>query len=231
MSNKLQLEVFEKFIAVPGCTLSRTGLQIEQPTEENFRAAFGFLQTVEGCSAWWWGDLIAAHAAWDAKQGRTKAGRYAETYDAARWAAMIDREEATVRSWVRIALFYEHGARNTGLSWAHHLEAAAGADGDVATAQGWLDKAENNGWSKTQLRAAIRLQARAETEPDEPLPSSRMQEVTSFNRWARAQLNRVQDMDPKWRQQLLAELEPAEKLIAALHSVDGVVDVAAAVAA
>ena len=68
MSTKNELMVFNQSIAIPGVTFSRTGLRFDQPVTPELLVQVGtFLQAVDVCSAWWWGDFLVAYCGYSLK--------------------------------------------------------------------------------------------------------------------------------------------------------------------
>lgn len=230
MSEKLQEKVFDQFISVPGCRLTKTALIFDTIDESTLINAGACLQTTEGCRAWWWGDFLNAWCEWQLSQEDEKTKRDARidpeyrercwVYYTGRYAEIAGVESGTLRDWRQMAAFYKAGCRQPILSWAHHWEARAGAGGDLAVAQDWLGQAVANDWSKTDLRAAIRAKRKLDRgeEDEHPIPKhTHMEEVVACNRWSRMQLNRIGDMEKEEAQFWLNELTPTAKFIAALN--------------
>jgi hypothetical protein len=223
MSKRDEVTVLEKQIVLPGCRVTRTALMVDVFDEPTLIGAGLWLQTVEASRAWWWGDFLNAYCAWSMsiEDARFRAHANADpellerqyTHYTGRYSEIAGVEPGTLREWRGVAAFFKVSSRLPTLSWAHHQEAMDGAHGDPAVAQDWLDKAQSNGWSKTELRAQIRATSRLSRESPEPMPSVRMQDLFAFNRWARTQVNRVADMDASEAATIRRELEPAKKLI------------------
>lgn len=221
MSEARQLTVFEKNISVSGCRFTRTAMYIDRMDEETLVSAGAMLQTVEGSRAWWWGDFIGAWCKWkleqdekdgerepDEKVRQERMVRYASQY-----AAVANVEPGTINQWRVVSAFFEPLSRLKDLSWAHHQEAYHGSGGDLAVAQNWLDQAQRNSWSKSQLRAAIRAAKRAEAQPEEePGRQILFPELDRASIWARAAINRVPDMDAEEMDEILADLAPLLRL-------------------
>lgn len=220
MSERHMAEVLEKNIAVRGCEFSRTALVIRTADEATFIEVGRWLQTVEVCRAWWWGDFVVAYCKFrieqdeadgecepDPKVREERMVRYAAQY-----AQIAGVEVGTMKAWKQVAAFFEPLSRLTGLSWAHHFEAYAGSEGDLAVAQNWLERANREGWSKAQLRAAIRQQKRtaAVGATAEPAREVLFPEWDKAERWASAAITRVGDMD---EEELEAIVEGASAVI------------------
>lgn len=223
MSTKNLARVMERNIAVSGVRFTRTGLAFDKVDEATLVEAGAFLQAVDACSAWWWGDFLKEYCGF-----RLKAEIGNEAIDeitreqklrnyGAHYSSICGREPKTLWHWKGVADFYESSRRREDLSHTHHVEARDGSDGDKAVADNWLDQASANGWSASELRAAIRRSKRQEQEPDEPLPQLVLpMEIVECRRYAAATLQRVPTMEAAEAQALLAELEPVLAFAAAL---------------
>ena len=127
------------------------------------------------------------------------------------FAADIDRKPQGV------ADFYNSSRRREELSWTHHCEARDGSGGDQAVADNWLDLAEKHHWSVSQLRAAMRKQARDEQEPNEPLPQLVLpMELVQARRYASTTIGRVTEMEEQEAKALFVELTPVMQFWQAL---------------
>lgn len=225
MSTKNLARVMEKNIAVSGVRFTRTGLVFERVDEATLVEAGLFLQAVDACSAWWWGDFLAAYCGYRLKGDEEENG---SAYDeiargeklkqyASHYSSICGREAKTLWHWRGVAAFYNSSRRREELSHGHHIEAKDGSDGDSAVADNWLDQSIANGWSVSELRAAIRRSKRQEQEPEEPMPQLVLpMEIIECRRYATATLPRVPAMDAAEAQTLLAELEPVLQFAAAL---------------
>jgi hypothetical protein len=226
MSERNLAKVLESNIRVEGCRFTKTALIVDRRDEVTLIEAGAFLQTVEGCRAWWWGDFANEYCEFQIECAESESA--AERQDnadprarekklvryASRYAELAKVEVCTIWNWRLLSRFYQPSCRQEGLSWAHHWEAWAGSDGDLAVAQGWLEKAVSKGWSKSELRAAIRAKKRRESEPDEPMPEVTRADLIACRRWARKEQGRLDrgDMDEVEMESLLGELEPIVNL-------------------
>lgn len=225
MSKQNELRVFEKSIAIPSVRFTRTALEFDRVDEGTLVEAGAFLQAVDACSAWWWGDFLAAYCGYNLKQEEkehvaqfdelTRADKLKQY--SAKYSDICGKDLSTLTHWKGVANFYNFGRRRPELSWTHHREAKEGSDEDPAIADNWLDLAIKHNWSASQLRAAIRRKKRALLEPDEPLPQLLLpMEVVECRAWASATLSRVPDMDLKEATALLREMEMIIQVAAAL---------------
>lgn len=221
MSKKTELEVMERIgrsITASGVRVMRTGLVFDKVDERALHEAGAFLQTVDACSAWWWGDYLAAYCGYEVKAEEAEHGPMDEITKGdrlkqytARYAAIAGKEPKTLWQYLWIARFYNFSCRQEELTWTHHVEATVGAEGDLAKAQKWLDAAVNNRWSASELRAAIRKTKRAEQEPDEPMPQYVLPlELVQARRWGSAHLESVAEAD---MEELVAQVREVEPLI------------------
>lgn len=227
MRELMQRAVFEKSIAIDGCRFTPTALQFSRVDEETLVTAGAFLQAIENCSAWWWGDFLAAYCGYNLKVDEKENGgafdeltrRDKEKQYSARYAAICAKEPKTLAHWKGVATFFNSSRRREELTWSHHIEAKEASDGDAAVADHWLDLAEKHKWTHAQLRAAIRRTKQAEQEPNEPMPQLILpMEVVQCRRWAGAAIKRVDDMDIEEAVALLKELDNVITLAKALAS-------------
>lgn len=224
MSEQTKVRVFERSIAIPGCRFTQNALAFDRVDEDTLVSAGAFLQAIDACSAWWWGDFLVAYCGFrlkkefgnDSVDEITKAEKL-RNYGA-HYASVCGREPKTLWHWKSAADFYESSRRREDLSWTHHIEAKEGADGDQAVADNWLDLAIQHNWSSSQLRAAIRRNKRAASEPEEPMPQLILpMELVNARRYAVTAINRVDDMELDEARALLVELRPLLQFAAALN--------------
>lgn len=226
MSETRLARVLEKNVWVSGCRFTRSAMFIDVMDEATLVSAGALLQTVEGSRAWWWGDFINAWCKWrlaqDEKDGEREPDPKVREQRAVRYAAQYARiahvEVGTVIQWKAVAAFFEPLSRLNDLSWAHHQEAYMGSGGDLAVAQNWLDEALRNGWSKAQLRGAIRAKKQREAQgggEDEPMREVMFPEWDNAARWASAAITRVDDMDEDELKTIIADADALMRLIKA----------------
>lgn len=234
MSKKNELAVFQSSIAIPGVKFTRTSVEFDRVDAETLVRVGAFLQAVDACSAWWWGDYLVAHCGYELKSEEKENGVLdeitrvnREKQYSARYAVMCDKEPKTLWHWKAVASFFNSSRRREELSQKHHVEAMNGSEGDKAIADNWLDIAVDKNWSCSELRAAIRKSKRLENEPDEPLPQMVLPlQVVECGRWANIAKKRVDTMDIKEAAAIYAEMQPilayANLLAARLLAADGV---------
>lgn len=144
----------------------------EEPTLESLNQLAASIKEVEGGTAWWLGDIglriqdikrrewIAANPTLtDELEREAGAARHAQAYTRGR-AEILAIDAGYWKNCVSIARFYEPSCRNDRLSVAHHVAAmkgAGGAAGEKESALIWLEKAECNEWSASELRHHVNL--------------------------------------------------------------------------
>ena len=227
MSERNKIAEVSRSISLPGCKLTPTALVMTKVTKDILISTGMYLQTIDACRSWWWGDFLNAYCQWklaeDKAKLRAKSTDDAELKEkryvhyAVEYSEASGVEEATMRDWRQVASFYEVGCRQPALSWSHHWEAMVGADGDLSVAMAWLNRAREQEWSKTDLRAAIRREAQLplNNEPPAPFPYA---EVVAFKRWASAAFKRLPAMDTSEYKTLRADLQPAVELAQAIDA-------------
>lgn len=229
MSARAEVQVLERGMVAPrGVRFAETALVFDDPSEATFIETGAWLQRIEGCRAWWWGDYISAYCAWRVTQDvaakklidDAESKERAQVEYAARYAEAAGVSTDTLHDWKSVAEFYPPGCRQPTLSYAHHWEAKVGAvaAGGLPTALQWLSKSHAQGWSKTELRGNVRASRIAETTTHEPRPTERLHELYVFKIWARGQLACVAAMHPDDARAMRTEMEPAAKLLAALDA-------------
>lgn len=148
-------------IHLPGCKILRNGLQIERGLAKETLEEIGrTLSLVEQSALWWWGDYLC-HV--EAEWGET----YAEA------AAKSSYSYSTLRNAKWLSSKLKLSYRRDKLSYTHHLEALSECGGDALKAHTWLMHAEQEGWSISAMRAAIRL---AQKDPDTEQPTHEPQQ-------------------------------------------------------
>lgn len=127
-------------LAMPG-KLERCGWQLpEQLNFEDWLACGQLLNRIEGSVQWWRGD-------WWAYGSNRKYG------DGEEIAAKADLDYGTVRNYASVARAFELSRRRDNLSFSHHAQVM---DAAPEERDRWLDRADREKWSVSQLRAAIK---------------------------------------------------------------------------
>jgi hypothetical protein len=101
-----------------------------------------------GAPAWWLADWAAYGE-----------DRYGAQYRQAVTSTGFTHQ--TLRNYAWVARRFEVSRRRDELSFAHHAEVAALAD---AEQDSWLDRAEREGWSRSELRTRLRAERRPQDE-------------------------------------------------------------------
>jgi hypothetical protein len=140
-------------------------------------------------TTWWLGDWLAF--------GRLKYGRrYKEGI------ALTGLDYQTLRNYAAVARRFELSRRRDNLSFQHHAEVCALTDDEQTF---WLDLAEQQRWSKTELRRRTRAAATGALHPALPTTVLRLTvESHREHRWreaARQGDDRLED----WMAQVLDE--------------------------
>lgn len=130
-------------LVVPGFVLEKTGMVPEgKPTFDQWKIALSTLERIDGAVHWWIGDLL--------NYGEIT---YRETYDDAVEKTGFERKTLWDDKWVSERI--ENSRRRESLSWSHHKEVASLEPDEQ---DDLLSQAEENDWSKQDLRNAVRKQ-------------------------------------------------------------------------
>jgi hypothetical protein len=136
----------------------RTGMRFDPLTTVDVWKAIGArVAMYSEASSWWLGDWLAF--------GQVKYGRrYKEG------VAVTGLDYKTLRNYATVARRFELSRRRDDVSFQHHAEVCALADGEQDR---WLELAALNRWSKTELRRRLRAELVGETG-DERVGSLRL---------------------------------------------------------
>ena len=137
-------------ITIGGFTLTAIGLEVRgTPTFGDYQGVGDFIQRVHKHSGFWLADWIV----------------YGDSRP--EWKEQIDAEmgvdqltDQTVQEYRYVATHVPLSSRLDGISFAHHQEVAKLSPDDQ---QAWLAKAKQGGWTKRDLRDAIKTEARSRT--------------------------------------------------------------------
>lgn len=134
-------------------------------TEEQFREVGACLATIQRGLQWMWGDWLAFAEAGEKKKGLTASKLCIEDsalYELAETVSGLSYQTLRTAKSVcsRIQLF----RRRNSLYFGHHAEVSTIED--EAIQDEWLDLAEKNNWSVSELRMAMR--SARKTEPEAP---------------------------------------------------------------
>jgi hypothetical protein len=198
-------------LSIAGLELTRNSLVIPKEATDSQVASVGhFLQSVEGSKAWWWGDYFIAL--------ETRKGEHYTS----EWAELAGVTSGTLRNWKSVAGFFESSCRHDSLSWQHHYEAMCGADGDLAIAQNWLQLADENKWSVSQMRKAIRQANREHNDDDDPGPPELpYQALYDADHWATSKLQEIKALPKTEKQRLFNNLHALIELVEYLRDEGG----------
>jgi N6-adenosine-specific RNA methylase IME4 len=121
-------------------TFTATGAVVDgKPSFEVWREALAVARRAESGALWWVGDLLNYGEA-----------VYGKSYSQAMDATGLDYQTVKVAKWVASRI--ELVRRRTNLSFAHHREIAPL---DPEEQNRWLDRAEHEGWTRSELRRQI----------------------------------------------------------------------------
>ncbi len=216
---------------VAGVRLTRTSLAFERTDAETFARARRFLAEVDKGARWWWGDYWCAWV--NARMAQLEEGdadlRQEHAGDKRKWIARaayeirqaaeameIASEVSDQLAMWKTARFYNPSRRRDELSNGHHADAMEGTRGDEMAARMWLGKAADAGWSRSQLRAAMRAVVREEAIGEDVADGADewdMEFVYGARRWARAHMDAADDIAPEVAGALLKELMPVVELL------------------
>jgi len=161
-------------LSIPGTEFNHRSLRIDQDIDqENLSNVNQLLCTVTSCSSWWLGDLLVFvrdRAKERARKEKLEEHPNIDPEELEKFATeagnesvwnvineAYDSEVAAVSMEVCSAIPPEY--REFNLSFKHYREALLLSRRDVnaAAARDWLEEAEENNWSVSQLRKQIRL--------------------------------------------------------------------------
>ncbi|NEB79977.1 regulator [Streptomyces sp. SID14478] len=134
-------------------TVQKSGMTFpENLPERSWEQIGSNLRELMNSSAWWLADWLI----------------YGEsTYGWRRYKEAIERtglDYQTLRNYAWVARRFEHHRRRDGLSFAHHAEVTRLAPPEQDY---WLRKAEQQKWSRNELRRAVRASLAAQSETAE----------------------------------------------------------------
>lgn len=133
--------------------LSETGANFpEDLSDAEFKDAFKQLRKAHASCAWWIGDAIVF--------GQK---RWGDKYNEA--LAATDLEYQTLMNYACVCSKVVFSRRRENLSFSHHYEVASLP---APEQKKWLDKAEEEGWSKSDLRCELR-KSQATMGKDKPV--------------------------------------------------------------
>ncbi|KUM99164.1 regulator [Streptomyces yokosukanensis] len=152
-----QRDVVLSFVGTQA-TVRKSGMVFPQNLPERSWERIGTnLRELVNSSAWWLADWLI--------YGET-------TYGWRRYKEAIERtglDYQTLRNYAWVARRFEHHRRRDGLSFAHHAEVARLAPPEQDY---WLRKAEQQKWSRNELRRAVRASLAVQSDTAEIPPGS-----------------------------------------------------------
>ena len=153
-------------LVFPRCRLTPNSLVIpENLTFDEWEQVGQTLRKIDGARLWWFGDWC--------NHGERK---YGEKYTQAIEAS--DYEKQTLKNAAWISGKIESSRRRDNLSWSIHSEVAGL---DLKDQDKWLDRAEEEGLTRSELRSLIRVERLKRETPE--LPSGKYRVIYADPPW------------------------------------------------
>lgn len=180
-------------ISLPCAKATRTALIIEDGATDAQLAEIGLsLASIEGSRSWWIGDY-----------GVTLTSRKGEHYTAGR-AEVLGIEDQSFRVYVGVSRFYNPLTRIYDLlTFSHYRAAQDECGGDLAVAQEWLQKAQDGGWSVSQLRKAMRRAGAELTNDSSEAEQNEFEFMDKADKWATTNRTQLAAIDKDTARNLL----------------------------
>lgn len=193
----MSIEIIELRDGDGVCELSATGAKLKQGLSfDEWRGVGSSLAKASRSLQWWIGDWLnyGVREYGDKKALAIEhAGTFGVQSDAIRWMMHVSDKVVT---------------RVTSLSWSHHREVCALSPREQGQ---WLAKAQENDWSVSELRQALRQDGKEMGDADgEAVGFNPLRMALDFNRWATRQ--DVAKLAPEARASLKVELRPVVEL-------------------
>jgi hypothetical protein len=140
-------------LALDGAAASRTALRLApELAYESWERVGAQLFLITDSSDWWLADWLV--------YGQSRYGnRYREAIE------LTGLDYQTLRNYAWVARKFEVSRRRDNLSFQHHAEVCALTNDEQTY---WLDRAEESGWSKNELRRRMRMALAPPREISEP---------------------------------------------------------------
>lgn len=180
-------------ITLTGARMSKCALIIDEGATDEQLGQIGLaLVGIEGARSWWIGDY-----------GVCLTGRKGEHYTTGR-AEALGIDAGTFRIYVGVSRFFDPLTRiYDSLSFAHYRAAQEGADGDVQRAQEWLEKAQEQGLTVSQLRKAINTSKATSVNDDERAEQNEFSFMDKADKWATTKKDTLKEIDAETAKNLL----------------------------
>ena len=189
-------------LSLPRVSLSRTGAEFpEDLTKDEWLDVGRRLNALSGALAWLLGDWFNAGRRFLPNE---VVGFANEAQSAAAVAQLAGWTGATIHNYAWVCRQVPTSRRREVLSFGHHTE-VAGLEPEEQTI--WLDKAEVNGWSVADMRAAI---GGRDTTAQPMVRLSIARSIMDAVRWFRIESRSkpIEQWDPAQRAALKKELQP-----------------------
>lgn len=189
------LALLEKSVSLPGASVSRTRLMIDdRATDKQLGELGAALVQIDGSRSWWLGDyglflqnrkraeILKADSSLDPADVEAKGLHFMSEK-----AGVLGIDDGSWKNCVMVCRFFKPSFRHDSLSFGHHVVAmmgGGGALGDPKKAIKWLVKAHENGWSVSQFRENINKANATATTPDAPPPENPFEVLDEADKWA-----------------------------------------------
>lgn len=149
-----ELQATNSSIVPAGVTFSDTGVSFDRELSfDEWEGLLSYLMRMEQSVQWWLGDML----------------RYGESFfgeNYAQAAVLVGRSVNTLANWVWISGQFPPHRRRASVRWSCYRELAAMKDPDLQDQ--WLDAVEEGGWTREELRQAIRHTPSSDSPPRTP---------------------------------------------------------------
>lgn len=159
---------------------TRTGLCLkDRLTFESWIRIGKHLSDIRDASSWWLGDWLIF--------GERK---YSERYASAIAETNLDYQ--TLRNYAWVARRFPASRRRASLSLQHHAEVASQPTDEQDR---WLDLAESNGWSKSQLRREIKADRQIADGPRQLTTLNIQVDMSKRLQWEKVASDNLRSLD------------------------------------
>ena len=238
MSNTTELATIDlgTRLQLPGVRFTKRALIFDGALAERDLSALGGALVEHAASMQFWlgdyyGQLTKLRIALAAKEAgkaiKPERAEQMEIETLGSYADMTNQSRDDVVNTQRTMAFFPYAVRHEGLSFDHHKEAFAHADGDLLKANGWLELAEQKQWTVAQMRAFIRKDlARegaidAETSKGDDTYDDVDPKVEEIALWASKRVREVPKLGEEKCAAMLDALQPVVALIEKLRLATG----------
>lgn len=178
-------------IVLTGAQISRNALIIDKGATDDQLGQIGLtLAGMEGSRCWWIGDY-----------GACLTSRKGEHYTAGR-AEALGIEPQSFRIYVSVSRFFDPVLRvYDSLSFAHYR--ASMEAGELALSQNWLEMAQKECWSVSQLRKAINMSKATQRNDGSEAEANDFEFMDKADKWATTKRKELGSIEPETARNLL----------------------------